>query len=103
MSTPGRRRLMRDFKRLQDDPPSGVSGAPTENNIMLWNAVIFGPDDTPFEVYHFRPSEPQIFENRSNLASNSTASNRKFSATFERHLTIKWCLILPTDFIVIRN
>ena len=28
--------------RLQDDPPVGVSGAPTDNNIMLWNAVIFG-------------------------------------------------------------
>ena len=42
MSTPARRRLMRDFKRLQDDPPVGVSGAPTDNNIMLWNAVIFG-------------------------------------------------------------
>ena len=34
---------MRDFKRLQEDPPAGVSGAPGENNIMLWNAVIFGP------------------------------------------------------------
>uniref|UniRef100_A0A915N8N8 UBC core domain-containing protein n=1 Tax=Meloidogyne javanica TaxID=6303 RepID=A0A915N8N8_MELJA len=31
MSTPSRRRLMRDFKKLQDDPPAGVSGAPTEN------------------------------------------------------------------------
>jgi ubiquitin-conjugating enzyme E2 A len=40
---------MRDFKRLQEDPPTGVSGAPTDNNIMLWNAVIFGPHDTPFE------------------------------------------------------
>lgn len=30
------------FFRLQEDPPAGVSGAPTENNIMLWNAVIFG-------------------------------------------------------------
>ncbi len=28
--------------RLQDDPPVGVSGAPTDNNILLWNAVIFG-------------------------------------------------------------
>ena len=28
MSTPARRRLMRDFKRLQQDPPAGVSGAP---------------------------------------------------------------------------
>uniref|UniRef100_A0A8B9VL22 E2 ubiquitin-conjugating enzyme n=1 Tax=Anas zonorhyncha TaxID=75864 RepID=A0A8B9VL22_9AVES len=38
MSTPARRRLMRDFKRLQEDPPVGVSGAPSENNIMQWNA-----------------------------------------------------------------
>ena len=28
MSTTARRRLMRDFKRLQEDPPEGVSGAP---------------------------------------------------------------------------
>ena len=46
MSTPSRRRLMRDFKRLQEDPPSGVSGAPTDNNIMIWNAVIFGWERT---------------------------------------------------------
>ena len=42
MSTPARKRLMRDFKRLQQDPPAGISGAPQDNNIMLWNAVIFG-------------------------------------------------------------
>ncbi|KAG6514421.1 hypothetical protein ZIOFF_024776 [Zingiber officinale] len=49
MSTPARKRLMRDFKRLQQDPPAGISGAPHDNNIMLWNAVIFGPDDTPWD------------------------------------------------------
>lgn len=43
MSTPSRRRLMKDFKRLQSDPPGGISGAPCSDNIMLWNAVIFGP------------------------------------------------------------
>merc|ERR1712066_84056 len=32
----------------------GVSGAPTENNIMLWNAVIFGPHETPFEDGTFK-------------------------------------------------
>ena len=42
MSTPARRRLMRDFKRLQSDPPEGISGAPMDNNIMSWQAVIFG-------------------------------------------------------------
>lgn len=54
MTTPAKRRLMRDFKRLQEDPPAGVSGAPTENNIMHWNAVIFGPQDTPFEDGTFK-------------------------------------------------
>merc|ERR1712061_811625 len=54
MSTAARRRLMRDFKGLQEDPPAGVSGAPGENNIMLWNAVIFGPHDTPFEDGTFK-------------------------------------------------
>lgn len=49
MSTPAKRRLMRDFKRLSSDPPQGVSGAPTADNVLVWNAVIFGPEDTPFE------------------------------------------------------
>lgn len=40
---------MRDFKRLQSDPPQGVNGSPKSDSIMLWNAVIFGPDDTPWD------------------------------------------------------
>ncbi len=42
-------RLMRDFKRLRNDPPQGVNGSPNPDNIMHWNAVIFGPDDTPWD------------------------------------------------------
>ena len=44
---------------FQEDPPAGVSGAPTENNIMLWNAVIFGPHETPFEVRPDPTTTPQ--------------------------------------------
>jgi len=33
---------MRDFKRMQTDPPEGVNGAPCDNDIMKWHAVIFG-------------------------------------------------------------
>lgn len=54
MSTPAKRRLMRDFKRLQTDPPAGVSGAPCQDNVLIWNAVIFGPEDTPFEDGTFK-------------------------------------------------
>jgi ubiquitin-conjugating enzyme E2 A len=45
---------MRDFRRLQEDPPQGVTGAPMEDDIMQWNAVIFGPDDTPWEGGTFK-------------------------------------------------
>ncbi|KAJ1514291.1 Ubiquitin-conjugating enzyme E2 2, partial [Coelomomyces lativittatus] len=54
MSTPSRRRLMRDFKRLQTDSPAGISAAPCPDNIMVWNAVIFGPPTTPFEDGTFK-------------------------------------------------
>ncbi|ONH68597.1 Ubiquitin-conjugating enzyme E2 2 [Cyberlindnera fabianii] len=54
MSTPARRRLMRDLKRLQSDPPDGVSATPLAENVMVWNAVIIGPADTPFEDGTFR-------------------------------------------------
>ncbi|XP_026471621.1 ubiquitin-conjugating enzyme E2-17 kDa-like [Ctenocephalides felis] len=54
MSSPARRRLMRDFKRLQNEPLIGMTGAPSTDNIMLWNAVIFGVEDTPFEDGTFK-------------------------------------------------
>ena len=54
MSTSARRRLLRDFRRLQNDPPTGVTGAPMDTNIMHWQAVIFGPDDTPWEGGTFK-------------------------------------------------
>jgi len=39
---------------LQNDPPQGVTGAPMDNNILAWQAVIFGPDDTPWEGGTFK-------------------------------------------------
>lgn len=69
MSTPAKRRLMRDFKQLQEEPPEGISGAPNEDNLMKWTAVIFGPEGTPWEGGIFRlslefskdyPTEPPL-------------------------------------------
>ena len=39
---------MGDFKRMQS-PPEGIIGAPLNDDIMKWQAVIFGPDDTAWE------------------------------------------------------
>lgn len=33
---------------------SGVSGSPCSDNVLLWNAVIFGPEDTAFEDGTFK-------------------------------------------------
>jgi ubiquitin-protein ligase len=54
-STNCRRRLIRDFKRLSTDPPGGISGSPCPDNIMVWNAVIFGPGKLVhmFNLVHF--------------------------------------------------
>ncbi|KAL7115115.1 hypothetical protein ACP275_04G164500 [Erythranthe tilingii] len=48
------KKLMRSLERLKRDPPPGISAAPEENNIMLWNAVINGPDDTPWSGGTFK-------------------------------------------------
>lgn len=36
------KRLMSDLKRMKDDSPAGVSGAPREDNLMVWDAIISG-------------------------------------------------------------
>lgn len=43
MSTAARRRLMRDFKRMQTDPPAGVSASPIADNVMTWYAYAAVP------------------------------------------------------------
>merc|ERR1711908_252775 len=40
----------------QTDPPEGVNGAPCDNDIMKWHAVIFGPEDTAWEDGTFKLS-----------------------------------------------
>uniref|UniRef100_A0A0N4ZV29 UBIQUITIN_CONJUGAT_2 domain-containing protein n=1 Tax=Parastrongyloides trichosuri TaxID=131310 RepID=A0A0N4ZV29_PARTI len=42
------KRLMNDFKKIQQDPLAGITASPEGDDIMKWEAVIFGPEDTPF-------------------------------------------------------
>lgn len=35
---------IKPFAGLQQDPPEGVNASPQTENIMHWNAIIFGPD-----------------------------------------------------------
>lgn len=49
MSTSARQRLVRDLRKITNEPPQGINATPTDSNILVWQAVIFGPDDTPWE------------------------------------------------------
>lgn len=56
MSSAARRRLINDFKRFEKEETSGIFASPNENNILCWEAVIFGPDETPWEGGSFKLS-----------------------------------------------
>ncbi|CBK21190.2 uncharacterized protein [Blastocystis hominis] len=43
-------RLMRDYEEIQNDPPYGISASPTNmDDLFMWDAMISGPDDSPWE------------------------------------------------------
>ncbi|KAG5355733.1 Ubiquitin-conjugating enzyme E2-18 kDa [Yarrowia sp. B02] len=44
------KRLMKEYKQFISDPPQGISAGPAdEDNFLLWECLIQGPDDTPYE------------------------------------------------------
>lgn len=49
MSTPAKRRLVRDWTKLSESNPQGFNAQPLEDNILVWEAVIFGPQQTYWE------------------------------------------------------
>ena len=43
------RRIEREYKEIKDDPPANCSAGPIcENDCYNWEALIFGPEDSPF-------------------------------------------------------
>lgn len=54
MSSSARRRLINDFKRFEKEDSNGIFASPLPNNIMVWEAVIFGPEDTQWEGGSFK-------------------------------------------------
>ncbi|CAH1394209.1 unnamed protein product [Nezara viridula] len=49
MTTLAKVRLMKDLRRIQIDPPPGISGCPSDDNLFEWDAIIVGPLDTLYE------------------------------------------------------
>ncbi|KAK8604498.1 hypothetical protein V6N13_099438 [Hibiscus sabdariffa] len=47
-------RLMKELENLDQALPVGISAEPKDNNIMHWNAIILGPDKSPWEGGSFK-------------------------------------------------
>ena len=51
------RRLQREFAEIQSDPPANCTAGPTsEADFFTWEAMIFGPSDSPFSGGIFKLS-----------------------------------------------
>ncbi|KAF1954097.1 ubiquitin-conjugating enzyme [Byssothecium circinans] len=50
MAASASKRLFKEYKGLSSDPPEGITAGPiTEDDMFLWEALIQGPEGTPFE------------------------------------------------------
>lgn len=56
MSTIARKRLIHDIRNLKKEKPEGMIIEPLENDIMTWDALLFGPEDSIWEGSVFRLS-----------------------------------------------
>lgn len=65
MSTPAKRRLLKDLNSFQKYKDGGIYAQPLEEDLLTWTAIILGPTNTPFEngtfslILTFDDSYPQ--------------------------------------------
>jgi len=49
-ATVASKRLLQEYKNLTNDPPDGINAGPvSEDDLFVWEALIQGPEGTPFE------------------------------------------------------
>ena len=48
------RRIKKELKELENDPPANCTAGPINDDIHSWEAMIFGPSETPYQDGIFR-------------------------------------------------
>jgi hypothetical protein len=49
-SSTAQRRLVQEYRALTNNPPDGITAGPvSEDDMLYWEALIQGPEGTPFE------------------------------------------------------
>jgi ubiquitin-conjugating enzyme E2 G2 len=49
-TTTGHRRLLKEYRALTNNPPEGITAGPvSEDDLFHWEALVQGPEGTPFE------------------------------------------------------
>ena len=43
------RRIEKELKDLERDPPRNISAGPVDNNLFIWHGTMIGPPNTPYE------------------------------------------------------
>jgi ubiquitin-conjugating enzyme E2 J2 len=63
MSSQAYKRLNKEYKQIQANPPQYIIARPSESNILDWHYVITGPPGTPYEngQYHGRVTFPNDY------------------------------------------
>lgn len=50
MASSAAKRLFKEYRALSSDPPEGITAGPVnEDDMFIWEALIQGPEGTPFE------------------------------------------------------
>lgn len=78
MSTAAYKRLNKEYKQIQANPPPYIIARPSESNLLDWHYVITGPPGTPYEggQYHGRITFPSDYPFKPPRIKMSTPSGR---------------------------